>query len=206
MTSFCLLPKTKMYIGCTVGHVDRYPLSPSFRRVHHWAKPPVRTESSLSRTGDRPVYSQSGDFHGLIGLGSQDGKLKGLGTCLVRLDARVRRLGTSGLLLDTRLDQNLTDWQIGLGLGRTGRRENGSIRPAAWDRTGPGTIEWDYRSGSSLIQIGQSDGIAGPSPAPKLDRDAMLAVFNDSERKAEPSWRKWENPVQKRAGSWGAEV
>ena len=30
--------------------------------------------------------------------------------------AQIIRLGTSGLLTDTRSDQNLTDWQTGLGL------------------------------------------------------------------------------------------
>ena len=55
----------------------------------------------------------------LTRLGSRDSKLEGLGTLIIRL-------GTSGLLLDARLDQNFTDWQT--GLGRAGRCENGSIR------------------------------------------------------------------------------
>ena len=34
----------------------------------------------------------------------------------VRLDRRLRRLGTSGLLPDIILDQNVPAWQTGLGL------------------------------------------------------------------------------------------
>ena len=42
--------------------------------------------------------------------GSPDGRLEGLGKYIIRLDTRIRRLGTSGILLDTRLYQNFTDW------------------------------------------------------------------------------------------------
>ena len=51
----------------------------------------------IVRAGDWPVLSQSCGFHGLIRLGSRDGRLKGLSTFIIRLDTRVRRLGTSGL-------------------------------------------------------------------------------------------------------------
>ena len=83
------------------------------------------------------------------------GRLEGLGEFDVRLDTRVRRLDTSGLLLDTRLDPNFTDWQTGLGLGRPGRCENGSINWENWDRTGARAglemADWDYQTGASLI-------------------------------------------------------
>ena len=98
--------------------------------------------------------------------------MEGLGTFIIRLDTRVRRLGTSGFLRDTRLDQNLTDWQTGLGLGWTG-----GIIQKDWDRTGPrtglGMIDWSYQTGANPIRTGRLNGTDSPSPAPKLDWDLM---------------------------------
>ena len=65
---------------------------------------------------------------------SRDDRLEGLGTFIRRPDTRVRRLGTSGILLDRRLDQNFTSCQTGLGLGWTERLQNGGIRLADWGR------------------------------------------------------------------------
>ena len=70
-----------------------------------------------------------------------------------------------------------TDWQTGLGLGRTGRRENGCIRQKDWDRTGPrtgpGMEYWGHQTGAHPIRTGQLNGTDSPSPAPKLDWDPM---------------------------------
>ena len=52
-----------------------------------------------------------------IQTGSRDGRLEGLGKLIIRLDTRIRRLGTSGILLDTRLYQNFTDRHTGGRLG-----------------------------------------------------------------------------------------
>ena len=98
-----------------------------------------------------PVLFQSGDFHGLIGWGSRDCRLKGLGKFIIRLDMHLSRLGTSGLSIDIRVDPNLTGWQTSLGLGRTGRRDNGSFKASRlgnWDGTEPrnglGMVDWDW--------------------------------------------------------------
>ena len=48
------------------------------------------------------------------------------------------------------------------------------------DRTGPqtglGMADWDYQTGADLIRTGQSNGMATPSPAPKLDWYSMLGT------------------------------
>ena len=49
--------------------------------------------------------------------GSRDGRLKGLGTFIISLNTRERRLGTSGILLDTGPYENFTDWHTGRRLG-----------------------------------------------------------------------------------------
>ena len=98
------------------------------------------------------VQSQSGDFHGHIRLGCWDGRLEGLGTFIIRLDTRVRRLGTSGLLLFT--SYGLADWL------RTGPDSKDLI--VVSDRKTGLDCDWDGRLG--LPDWGLSKGIASPSP------------------------------------------
>ena len=58
----------------------------------------------------------------------------------------------------TRLDRNFTDWQTGLGLGRTGRCENGSIRLGNLGPDWASHWAWDGRMGLPDERPVQWDG------------------------------------------------
>lgn len=102
-----------------------------------------------------PISSTFGDFRDLMRLGFQDDRR--LGTCVIRLDMRVRMSDMGRLFLHIRRDQNFTDKQTSLGQGWTRRRQTSCIRLAGWDRwLGLG---WKTKLlGANLIRTGRCNG------------------------------------------------